>query len=98
MTKRAYNKRPNPAIEEIRGMIPGATPPPPQPAGRSARMQPQEIHALSLEMTEEEIDQVMSYLINTNAGVKVFLLLDKKIGEARMRRAAEPGGLPTAAN
>ena len=98
MTKRAYNKRPKPAIEDIRGLIPGATPPPPQPAGRSARMQPQEIPSLLLEMTEAEIDNLMNYLINSNAGVKIFLQLERRIEEARMRGAAEPGGLPTAAN
>lgn len=41
---------------------------------------------LSLEFSPLELDKIMNYLIETNAGVQVFLLIDGKIQDAKKRR------------
>lgn len=46
---------------------------------------------LTLQFTRREIGSVMDYLIQTNAGVKVFLLLDERISRAESSLEAKPG-------
>jgi hypothetical protein len=51
---------------------------------RDGTLDPKEI--LKLEFYPLELDKIMNYLIETNAGVQVFLLIDRKIQEAKKRR------------
>ena len=45
---------------------------------------------LILELTARETDAIMNYLIDTNAGVNIFFLLEKRIEEAKKRLSTDP--------
>lgn len=84
-------------INELRAALPGGD----RQAATAKHSQEGGAEGLFIFLTQREIEGVMNYLIESNAGIQIFLLLDKRIKEAGIREAggaAEPGGSPTARN
>ena len=46
---------------------------------------------LTLELPLQEIDELMNYLINSNAGIQIFLRLNARIDEAKKIKSETNG-------